>query len=459
MPPIIDLTDTIDRARAGRFQLGCILMCVLILICDSIDLQAVAYTGPAIREALHLRPDQLGPVFSAGLFGMMLGSFLFTPFSDRLGRRPVLITAVILFGLLTLATALAETAGQLVVLRFLAGLGFGGALPNSLSLAAEYMPRRNRFFLMTLVGASISMGGSLSGLVATALVPLFGWRSMYLFGGAFALAIVPILMIFLPESVRFLAGKPERAGQVRTIARRIAPSLALSPDARFIVTDESRTGVPIRHLFIEGRAALTIPFWIACFCILLVMYFVLNWVPVLARDAGMSAQQAIMMPTLFQVGATCGSLSMGLLMDRVNPFRVIGSCCACAALAVAAMGSFGTSATALLLLNVLCGYFIIGAQGSINAASSVLYPTHVRATGVGYTLGVGRMGSLLGPLIGGELLTLSWTGPDLLHLAAAPLAVASCAALLLAGRAMRATARPDQGDQQPDYLPGLRSGR
>lgn len=445
----VDLAQVIEESRFSRFQLRCIVICILILICDNIDLQAIAYTGPSIRESLHLSPAELGPVFSAGLMGMMLGSFIFSPFADKFGRRPVMIASVLLFGLVTMATALANTAPQLVAMRLIAGLGFGGAFPNGLSLAAEYMPRRNRFFLMSIIGTAFSVGGSLSGFLATALVPAYGWRAMYLAGGSFALVIAVVLLVWLPESLRFLAARPGNEARVREVAARIAPALAADPDVRFFVQEAATPGVPMRLLFTEGRANLTIPFWTACFCILLVMYFVLNWVPVLARDAGLSTRQAILMPTLFQVGASCGSLSMGLIMDRANPLRVISACCLGAAIAVAAMGTLGTSATSLMIINIIAGYFVIGAQGSVNAASAILYPTRMRVTGIGWTLGVGRIGSLLGPLIGGALLTLHVTGETLLHLAALPLLVASALVFFLSRRAVRAIDTAAAGSARP----------
>ena len=439
----VDLAAVIEGGRVTRFQWRCVLICILILICDNIDLQAVAYTGPSIRQSLHLSPAQLGPVFSAGLTGMMFGSFIFSPMADRFGRRPVMIASVLLFGALTLATALAQTAPELIAMRFLAGLGFGGAFPNGMSLAAEYLPRRNRFFLMSIIGTAFSVGGSSAGFLAAGLVPLYGWRSMYLAGGGFALLVGLVLILWLPESLRFLAGRPGQEARVRAIAAKIVPALAADPTVRFQVRDEALQGVPMKHLFVQGRMYLTIPFWTACFCILLVMYFVLNWVPIMARDVGMSERQAILMPTLFQVGASLGSLSMGLLMDRVrNPFWVIGLSCGCAAVAVAAMGSYGTSAGMLMAMNMVAGYFIIGGQGSINAASAVLYPTYVRVTGIGWTLAVGRIGSLLGPLIGGVLLTWHWSAAALLHVAALPLAIASVTSLLLAKRALGVADRP-----------------
>jgi MFS transporter, AAHS family, 4-hydroxybenzoate transporter len=437
----IDLSALIEESRVSRFQLRCVVICILILICENIDLQAVAYTGPSIRESLHLSPAQLGPVFSAGLTGMMCGSFLFSPLADRLGRRPVMLTSVFLFAVVTLATALAQTAPQLVAMRFIAGLGFGGAFPNGLSLAAEYLPRRNRFFLMSIIGTAFSVGGSISGFVATVLVPAYGWRAMYVASGGFALLVGLALLVLLPESLRFLAAHPTRHQEVRAIAARIAPALAADPATRFVVTEAPAHGVPILNLFRGGRAALTLSFWTGCFCILLVMYFVLNWVPVLAREAGLSTRQAILMPTLFQVGSSFGSLTMGFLMDRVgNPLRVTATCCLGAALAVAAMGTLGTNAGALMAINMLAGFFVIGAQGSINTGSSVLYPTAMRVTGVGWTLGIGRIGSLMGPLAGGALLSLGWSGADLLHAAAIPLLVASIVVFALSGRAIRAAA-------------------
>lgn len=427
----IDVADFIDRRRLSRYQLAVALLCTAVLLCDNIDLQAIAYSGPRTLRDLEVGPSALGAIFSAGLFGMMIGALGFGPLADRLGRRTVMIIAVPLFAILTMATALANSPAQLIALRFLAGLGFGGAMPNAMSMIAEYMPRRSRLTLLGIFGTGFTFGGALSGFIAVPIVTHFGWRAVFVVDGAIAGAAAMAVFLWLPESLRFLALRGGAAARLRAILSRIDPGGALPDEARFTTGEAPGPAIPMVQLFTQGRARLTIPLWIMSFCFLLDLYFIVNWTPVLARQNGIPLAQALMAPAYFQVGATMAGLGAGALMDRIRPGTVLIGFSLLAAAAVAAFSLVGASGYRLAVLSGLCGLCVVGGMTAVNLAATTLYPTASRTTGIGWELGIGRLGSFVGPLLGGALLALHWAPSSLFVFAALPPLLAAAAAVTL----------------------------
>jgi len=236
--PIIDVTNFIDERRFSWFQGRVLALCILLQICDGIDQQAIGYTGARIRAELHPTLGEMGWVFSAGLIGMACGALIFGPVADKIGRRAVMIISIFLFGAFSFAIAFVDNIWELMALRFCAGLGFGGALPNSLGLVAEYVPKRSRYTIMGLASLGFIGGGAASGWIAIALMPAYGWRSVFIAGGAAAVVMGVVLIAWLPESLRFLAGQPGRSAGVRSILSKIDPRFHAPADAQFTVVDE-----------------------------------------------------------------------------------------------------------------------------------------------------------------------------------------------------------------------------
>lgn len=440
-PGAVDVPGFIDGQPVGRFQVRVLLLCAAVLFVDGFDTQAIGYVAPELARAWGLPRTALGPVFSAGLFGLMLGALLFGPLADRVGRKRIIVLSTAAFGLGTLATVWAEGASSLIALRFLTGLGLGGAMPNAVALTAEFSPHRRRATMVMTMFCGFSLGAALGGLIAAALIPQFGWRSVFLVGGIAPLLLVPVLARGLPESVRFLAISGRANDRVARLLAMIAPSSRFAPGTRFTAHEPALPGLPVRHLFSEGRAGATALFWVVFFMSLLDLYFLSNWLPTVLNDLGASVSMAAVIGAMLQVGGVVGTFTLGSLIDRFS-FRALAVNYLLAAAAVAAIG-FATHSAALAALAIFCaGFCIVGGQIASNALAATFYPTAIRSTGVGWALGVGRAGSIIGPLVGGALLALHWTTEPLFLAAAVPALCAAGAALGLAAVSERSHRGP-----------------
>ena len=423
--PAIDLVGFIDRQPIGGFQIRLLLTCAAVLFLDGFDTQAIGYVAPAIAKEWHLTKAALGPVFSAGLFGLMIGALVLSPVADRVGRKKIIIFSTAAFGLGAFATAFTQDVTALLVIRFLTGLGLGGAMPNAVALTSEYNPQRRRATMVMIMFCGFSIGAALGGLLAADLIPRFGWRAVFLVGGVAPLLMVPLLVSGLPESVRFLATAGQAPERVAALLKRVSPHTAFAPDARFIVHEPQLTGIPVAHLFGEGRTAVTLLLWVVFFMSLLDIYFLANWLPTVLNDLGASVSEAALIGAMLQIGGVVGTVALGSVIDRFS-FRALALVYFGAVLGVGAIGQVGHSAVLVSIAIFAAGFCVVGGQIAANALTAGFYPTSVRATGVGWALGIGRVGSIVGPLVGGALLAAKWS-TSAVFLAAA--AVALCAAL------------------------------
>jgi AAHS family 4-hydroxybenzoate transporter-like MFS transporter len=439
---VIDVAGFIDEQPVGRFQIRLLLACAAVLFLDGFDTQAIGYVAPDLARDWGLARGALGPVFSAGLFGLMIGALIFGPVADRIGRKNIIVFSTAAFGIGTLATVFAEDISSLLVIRFLTGLGLGGALPNAVALTSEFSPHRRRATMVMAMFVGFSVGAALGGLIAAALIPAFGWRSIFLIGGIAPLILAPFLAFRLPESVRFLALTGRADARVADLLTRIAPSAALPAGTRFGVHEAKLAGLPVAHLFTEGRALATLVLWVVFFMSLLDLYLLSNWLPTVLNDLGASVSMAAAVGAMLQVGGIVGTFILGQFIDRFS-FRALSLTYLFAAFAVAAVGFSGQS-IALAALAIFCaGFCIVGGQIASNALAATYYPTTMRSSGVGWALGIGRIGSIVGPLIGGVMLARHVGAETLFIAAAVPALCASLAAFALAhitGRSAAATA-------------------
>ncbi|MFV3075522.1 MFS transporter [Niveispirillum fermenti] len=386
------------------------LLCFVVAMLDGFDTLVVAFIAPVLEQDWALDPARLGLLFGAGLLGAALGGFIGGPLADRFGRRRTLLGCVALFSVLTLVCAVAPDFTTLLVLRLLAGLGLGGAIPNITALTAENVPASRRSSLVTRMFIGFPLGAVVGGGICALMVPEVGWRSAFWLGGVLPLVLLPALWRHLPRSLA-AAGAAAPAG----------------------------AGAAIAGQFRDGRAAATLLLWLGAFGILLVSYFLINWTPMALSAAGLPTGWAVAGGVVLNLGGVVGALSMSLIIDRFGPFRCVGLALAAGSLAVLAMGLAVDHPVVLALLVPLVGFMVIGAQLNIPSMAAQLFPAAMRGTGVGWTMAAGRAGSILGPTLGGGLMATGMQWGVLFALVGLSAAIAA-AALFVAGLKRPATA-------------------
>jgi AAHS family 4-hydroxybenzoate transporter-like MFS transporter len=426
----VDVAAFIDAQPIGGFQIRLLLACAMVLVLDGFDTTAIGYVAPALAREWNLGRGALGPVFSAGLFGLMIGALLFGPLADRIGRKKIIILSTIAFGIGTLVTAFVNDMNTLFVVRLLTGLGLGGAMPNTIALTSEFGPRRRRATMVMVMFVGFSVGAALGGLLAAALIPQFGWRSVFVVGGIAPLVLAPILALRLPESVRFLALTGQANERVAQLLALVNPKSVIASATRFVVDEPALTGIPVKHLFAGGRTLATLLLWVVFFMSLLDIYFLSNWLPTVLNDLGASISAAAAIGSMLQVGGIVGTFALGSVIDRFS-FRALALVYFMGLFAVGAIGQLGHSAILVTIAIFVAGFCIVGGQIAANALAAGFYPTSVRATGVGWALGIGRVGSIVGPLVGGVLLSLKWSAGEVFVTAACAALCAALAALAL----------------------------
>jgi AAHS family 4-hydroxybenzoate transporter-like MFS transporter len=428
----VDVAAVIDDSRIGRFQIVIFIISVLIVMCDGFDTQAVAYVAPSIVAEWKLAPGQFGPVFAAVLLGAMLGAFLFGYAADKLGRKQTLTVTIVWFGVLNIASAYATSIEQFTLLRFLCGIGLGGAIPNVMALVSEYAPARKRATLVAVAWCGFGLGAVLGGIISVPLIQHFGWRSVFIFGGILPLCLVPFAALALPESIKFLMLSPAKDTTVAAILRRIDPARQFTNDSRFVLNEIRPGRGQIAALFSDGLAVGSILLCLAFFMSLMLVYLFINWIPLLLRQAGLPLGQALLGTILFNLAGIIGSLVCTQLIDRKvgPPITILIIVYFIGALAVLSIGFVGTSFWPIMTTIFLSGFFVIGVQLSLNAYITNYYPTAIRGTGVGWSQVIGRLGSLSGPLVGGVLVSQGMSPSQLFQVSSiAPLL--ACVFLLM----------------------------
>ena len=430
----ITIGDLIDQHPLSRFQIWTIVLCGVVLTLDGFDSLTVNFLATSIAHSTGIPVHSFGPIFSASLFGLMIAALTTGPIADRLGRKWPVVFATLSFALFSLLTAHAHTYREFLILRFLTGLGLGGAMPNVVALASEYSPKRLLPVVVSILFVGMPLGGAICGLLSAEMIRTWGWQWVFYIGGIIPLVIAILLVAMLPESVQFLALRGKNPAQVRRTLSKVAPEFASAGTEIVVPQDEQgRKGVPVKYLFTEGRAVGTILLWFPYFVNLLLIYFISGWLPALLNEAGMTASAAVIATAFFDLGGVLACVSQGFLMNRFGAARVLIFEYAMAAVFVGALGVLPRHVVLVAFLAFASGFVVIGAQGGLNALAARFYPTSVRSTGVGWALGVGRLGSIVGPLMGGMLLGIGWSSRGLL-LAAAGFAVSAWLAIVLSNQ-------------------------
>lgn len=401
----VNVAQVIDGQKVGALQLRAFLLCAAVLFVDGFDVQGITYVAPAISRDWELARGALGPTFSAGLFGVMLGALLLAPLADRIGRRHVIIWSCIAFGLCTLLTVWVGSLNSLLVLRFFTGLGLGGALPTAIGLASECAPKKHRASIVMFVASGISLGSIGAGIAAAQLISTLGWRSLFVVGGALPLLLAAALIRWLPESIRFAALIPQGQAEAKRLLRQIKRDMAPDAEVRIQSNDAEGGKATVADLFKEHRGRATVLLWVAFFMSLLNVYLAINWLPTSLNAAGFTVAQAAVITSMYHVGGVIGTYTLGLLMDRLGPHAML-----MLAFLLAVIGFYlfatvsGMAQWSTTLLLMATGFGVIGAQVGITTLTSMIYPVSMRSTGLGWALGVGRVGSIVGPAIGGLML-------------------------------------------------------
>ncbi len=403
----VNVTELIDSRPIGRLQILVFVLCATINLLDGMDTQSIGVAAPFIAAGLGLPVAEFGPIFSAALLGATLGAIGFGMLADRVGRKPLLMLALVMMGVFTLLTAFAPSVSWLIAFRFLAGVGLGGATPCFIALTSEYAPARSRAAWTTLMWAGFPFGAMLGALLNSLVIADFGWRAIFYVGGALPLVFAVVLAIWLPESLKFLAASPRRLPAARRVLQRLGVT---NIDARTVIyaNDEKTARPSFRNVFAHGRTLGTLLLWIPFFMGFGILTVAVLWTPTLLRMNGISPSATAFVVAFNGLGACIGQASAGYLINRLGVVRTLVPAFVLGAAATVGLG-YGASSIELAALFIgLNGLLIgFGAAGAI-ALAALIYPTSVRSTGVGLGMAMGRFGQMIGPLIAGALLGHGW---------------------------------------------------
>ncbi|MBV9482407.1 MAG: MFS transporter [Acidobacteria bacterium] len=430
---VVDVAELIDGQEIGRFQIRMLLLCAAAMFVDGFDTQAIGYVAPALSAALGLKPGALGLVFASGGLGAILGGLVLAPYADRVGRKPIIVGSLIFFALCTLLISLTNTVPQLMWMRFAIGLGLGGVVPNALALVAENMPRKFRVTLVLLTWLGFSFGSALAGPITAHILDAHSWRSVFVFGGVLPMVIAPLLVVSLPDSVPGLTQRGANGRRIADTLARINPKWTFRKPVQFINSEKKEKGFPVALLFREGRAPITLLLWVMFFMNLLALFFLNSWLPTVLHQTGLPQHAAIVIAGLLHFGGIAGGVAIAPLCDKLNPYLVLACAYICSGIFIVGIGLASNKAMLVMLATFCAGFFTFGAQNSANAIAATRYPTAMRSSGIGWALGIGRTGQIIGPLIGGLLLSLHWRTSGIFYFIALPSVVAATAAFFLSG--------------------------
>ena len=416
----VDVIDLIDRHSVSGFQIGVLILCMLVAALDGFDTQAIGYTAPAIAAVIHLPMPQFGQVGSAGLVGAAIGALSFGPFADLFGRKWFMIIAIIVFAIFSYMTAQSTSLSELLTYRFCAGLGLGGATPAFLAMGAELAPKRLRDVFVTVLFASFPAGGLVGSLTSAWVIPAFGWQSVFYIGAVAPIVIAIILAIWLPESVRFLLARNIRQDEVRRTLERIMPGEVPAGAELIAPPDPARQGAPVKHLFTEGRTIPTLLLGVPFFMVFMVLVTVTFWTPAVLHSVGFSLSGAALIVGLNNLGSVIASAMSGWLVHRFGAFKILIPSFVIGGLCLAWFGQATTSVVTLGVASFLAGFFVGGTGTGLIAVAAGMYPTSIRSTGIGWGMGMGRVGQFFGPFLTGLLVGLGYQVGGIFYAAAVP---------------------------------------
>ncbi|MCG8369168.1 MAG: MFS transporter [Proteobacteria bacterium] len=427
----LDVVAAVDDAPLGNLQLRVALLCAFVAMLDGFDTQSIAFVAPTLSELWSIEAGAFGPIFGAGLLGLMVGQLILGPLADRIGRRPVILLCTAWFGAFALFTAFAGNWTTLLLLRFLTGVGLGGAMPNIIALTSEYSPAGKRSTMITVMFGGFPFGAAVGGYISSRMIPAIGWESVFYLGGIAPLLLVIPLYFWLPDSVQNMVRSARPREQIVSLLRKLDPGVAADDSTELYVREKPVRGFSLAALFRDGLAPKTSLLWIAYFMSLLMIYFLMSWLPMILRLSGMPLDKAIIAAVALNLGGMLGGILLGTLLDRFNHFTVLAGGYFAAGACIACIGLSESLPVVLMAFVFAAGFAVIGGQTAMNAVASDIYPSRIRASGLGAALAVGRIGSIVGPVAGGILIGMEMTTRSLFAVGALPTIVACLAILSL----------------------------
>jgi AAHS family 4-hydroxybenzoate transporter-like MFS transporter len=425
--------EALENQPFGALQMRVVLLCALVQAFDGFDLGTIGMAAPSLSKAWGVAPPLFTTAFVMSSVGILFGALLSGPLGDRFGRKPLLIISVAFIGIFSVASAFAWSIPSITVMRFMTGLGIGGAMPVTVALTSDYSPIQRRGTLIMLMFCGNTLGGFLGGQLVAQILPIFGWQSIFFAGGLPTLVLIPFLVMFLPESPRFLIAHRADAPETLDILRR----LNIRPQVAATKMVDVAKGNPVQQLFTGGLAISTILLWIAFFANLLNMYLFSYWMPTVLTLSGFKPENAIFYASMFQLGGILSTALLGPMIDKFGAPRVLACSFASGVVFILTIGLYTLPAPYIMIPILGAGAAMIGSQLGANAMAAGLYPARIRSTGVGWALGIGRLGGIAGPALGGSLLAFGLPPKQIFLCACVPALIAAISTVLLTVRTPR----------------------
>jgi MFS transporter, AAHS family, 4-hydroxybenzoate transporter len=410
----VDVSEIVEKQKLSGFLIGLVVISWIITFFDGFDMISIGFIARPIMTQFKLDPVQMGNVFSIGLLGTLIGGFGLGWIADRVGRRPAVIWATFAFGVLTILLAFANGYAWLLVLRLIDGIAIGGMLPVAWALNIEYAPKRYRSTIVTVIMIGYSFGAAMGGPVANWLLPIYGWPAVFVFGGVLSVIASIALYAMLPESVRFLTTKGRNPERIAAIVRRIAPLQPIPPDARFVLADEGiKTSDFKPSILFQGELRWITPLmWIAYIFSSMTAFFLANWGPIVVMSLGFSREAANWSATANSIGGALGGLLLMRFTDNRGSIAI--TIMPLVAIPILLWIGFGTVAAPTVLglslffiLSFFAVLFLIGGHFGLHSIAGIFYPSAYRSNGAGWATSVAKIGSILGPWVGGFILASS----------------------------------------------------
>jgi MFS transporter, AAHS family, 4-hydroxybenzoate transporter len=434
----IQIDRLVDDQKIGWFNIQLLIWSWLAMFADGFDISALSFASTEIVRDWGVPRSAFGTAFSASNVGVLIGAPLLGYIGDKYGRRLAVVIGSVVFGVFTLAMTQATTLQHMEILRLLTGIGIGGLMPNMIALNAELAPRRWRATLVVLMFTGITLGSGSPSFISGWMVPIYGWEIVFVIGGVVPLVIALCLWLWLPESVKYLTSAHKHRAQLLKTARAMRPDLNIADDAVFVaapnieVTDPKNQGFLGLRLLFQGSLRYITPLLWVCFATtLMANFFLNNWMPIIFEGAGFTPKEAAIASGLYHWGGTVGGLLVSLVLNRYG-YSAIAAMFILAPLAIASLGLGGDSHLMTTFVSGLAGFAVLGVQFGNNACSGLIYPTEARSKGVGWALGIGRIGAIVSPWLGGLLIAQNMPSSELFMWAASPMAVGAFSAVFVA---------------------------